>query len=614
MVKPYVGTAATSIWESRADTRLAVSSAQASTNQGTAFLPKNAIDDGVASRWRSAVSAHATQTEWLSIDLGMPQTVREVYIDWSDAYARDYRIQVAHEREDCRANGDSCPDGWTTVSTTTGKADSYPTSNLIDDTDHDLQGVRYVRILMDVRSGTNSEYSVNYVQVFRKKMIVGEDPNGVSCGGTIAAVAGSLLSSHGGALIQTYENAEYFAASMTDAQKDSMMGDACVFAVEPNYVVRARGRTTKRRTQDLKGKTEEEEHRKLAIPEFNLMDENPANWGLERISSHGAKNGRYKWVHEGRDTHVFLFDTGLYPDSADWNFRNGTSRLSDGVVCAGTSTDHVNADHGTHMASIAAGWTHGTAKSAFIHPVQVLDSNDEGSTASLLCGLEWLLQYGIDYYATNAPKAIRGVVNLSLGVDGRSDVIDKVVHDMIEVGYTVVIAAGDHDDNACFYSPYDHDAITVGALSDDEDGYNDKTLTSNYGECIDVWAPGEDIVAAANDGEYESVSKSGTSVAAAFVTGVASLFFEAVNSKDQAAGDMPALVKERMMDKAELDILGDVGYGSVNRIVQTTASRCLSDGHCSAGLTCMPDGVCVDWAKVKQNGKGKRAGSTLFLQ
>jgi len=99
VVKPYVGTAATSIWESRADTRLAVSSAQASTNQGTAFSPKNAIDDGVASRWRSAVSAHATQTEWLSIDLGMPQTVREVYIDWSDAYARDYRIQVRSRGE-----------------------------------------------------------------------------------------------------------------------------------------------------------------------------------------------------------------------------------------------------------------------------------------------------------------------------------------------------------------------------------------------------------------------------------------------------------------------------------------------------------------------------------
>jgi len=87
-------------------------------------------------------------------------------------------------------------------------------------------------------------------------------------------------------------------------------------------------------------------------------------------------------------------------------------------------------------------------------------------------------------------------------------------------------------DNTCFYSPYSKTDITVGALSDNLSGSNDKTTTSNYGECIDVWAPGEDIYGASNQGEYESVMKSRTSVAAAFVTGALFLFFEEINTKE----------------------------------------------------------------------------------
>ena len=151
--------------------------------------------------------------------------------------------------------------------------------------------------------------------------------------------------------------------------------------------------------------------------------------------------------------------------------------------------------------------------------IAVLDGNGEGSTSSLLCGMEKLLQDGKDYNAANYPKKIRSLVNLSLGVNGRSDALDKAVKDMTDVGYTVVIAAGDMNGNACFFSPYDPTAITVGALTDVPDGANTKTATSNYGECIDVWAPGEAIAGASNTGEYESVIKSGTSVAAAFVTG-----------------------------------------------------------------------------------------------
>ena len=154
-----------------------------------------------------------------------------------------------------------------------------------------------------------------------------------------------------------------------------------------------------------------------------------------------------------------------------------------------------------------------------------------------------------------------------------------------------------YTDNACFYSPYIDTAITVGALSNDANGKNDKTSSSNYGECIDIWAPGEDIAGATNSGEYDTVLKSGTSVAAAFVSGIASLFFEEINTADFELDVFAARVKEKIVNKAEINILDDIGHGSPNRIVQTTAVRCLVNTHCQKGLTCLRDGTCRDMSK-----------------
>lgn len=613
IVKPWIGGGNNDVWETLDQTKVELASAQASSTLGNGFLPKYAIDDpNLSTRWASKVRGEGQKSdseEWINIDMGMEMSVREVYIKWWDAYAVDYKIFVARERADCRKAGNSCPDSWIEVASTTGKSDSSATSDQWTEDDHELQGVRYVRVLLNTRAPGYSYFSMYYIRVYRKPMIVGESASGASCGSTVAAATSSLLGTYGGTLIRSYENAEFFAARMTEAQKNNMMADDCVFTVEPNYVVRARGRTTRlrgggrtampaRKDNGRRKLREEQDRRRLAVPEFNLRDENPANWGLERISSYGRRNGKYKWYHEGYETNIYVFDTAIYPDHSDWDMRNGTSRLKEGIICAGSTNDYTSNDHGTHMASIAAGWTYGTAKAASIIPIQVLDANGEGSTASVLCGMEKLLQDGIDYNAANAPKKIKSIVNLSLGVDGRSDALDKAVHDMTEVGYTVVIAAGDHDGNACFYSPYDPSAITVGALKDHEEGYNDKTDTSNFGECIDIWAPGEDIVGASNAGEYESVSKSGTSVAAAFVAGAASLFFETIWSEQYPAEEFSERVKEIIINKAEINILEDIGHNSVNKIIQTTVSRCSLNSHCAPGLTCLTrDGMCADLSK-----------------
>lgn len=121
------------------------------------------------------------------------------------------------------------------------------------------------------------------------------------------------------------------------------------------------------------------------------------------------------------------------------------NRLRGPTVCAGTSDDYDYTNHGTHLASIAAGAKYGVGKSTIIHSIQVLDANGEGTVASVLCGIEKLIQDGLDYNSENAPRKLRAVVNLSIGVNGRSDVLDKAVEDLIELGYVVVIAAGNND-------------------------------------------------------------------------------------------------------------------------------------------------------------------------
>jgi len=439
-----------------------------------------------------------------------------------------------------------------------------------------------------------------------------------------------LIGRNGGSLITLYENAEYFSANLSPAQAASMAADGCAYAVEPNYIVRARGtRTTTRRLgggaseknldpqqeneqvsqevlQEVPQEALQDAHRRLGIPEFNLEDDEPGNWGLERISSRGQRNGKYIWINEGFGVDVYMFDTGIYPDHSDWTGRNATfmtngpSRLEEHFVCVGDELDYGAADdHGTFMASIAAGKKYGTAKMSAIHPIQVLDpATGEGSLASILCGVEKLIQDGIDYNLAHSPKKIRAVVNFSLGTNGVSDILDKIASDLTDLGYTVVIAAGDDGGNACHYSPNTSRAIRVGALQDAGiySGSNDKTSTSNYGECIDIWAPGELIEGATNTGEYDTTTMSGTSVAAAFTTGVATMFLGQILTKNTLQSEFADFTKSKMITQGEKNVLGDIGHESVDRILQTTASACQSNSHCDAPMTCLYDGVCGNLA------------------
>ena len=191
---------------------------------------------------------------------------------------------------------------------------------------------------------------------------------------------------------------------------------------------------------------------------------------------------------------------------------------------------------------------------------------------------------------------------------------NNTVKDMVDLGITTVVAAGDSapdlgGGNSCHFSPTHPDAIRAGALQNggpysitingkksvyiEGSGSNDKAPDSNFGECIDIWAPGHEIMGASNTGEYEEVMMSGTSVAAAFVSGAATHFLEEFDGRvPNTLTQWPGRLKEKMIVRSEQGSLGDLGHSTTSvKALQTTVSVCLTDDDCN-GVTCMPDGSC----------------------
>jgi subtilisin family serine protease len=164
------------------------------------------------------------------------------------------------------------------------------------------------------------------------------------------------------------------------------------------------------------------------------------------------------------------------------------------------------AGHGTHVAGTIAGNTYGVAKKATIHSVRVLDCNGSGYLSTMLQGIDWV----------NANKSGPSVVNMSLG-SSMSNSLNSAIQKSISNGAVYVVAAGNDNKDACNYSPASvSSAITVGATGKSDS----RSSFSNYGSCVDIFAPGENIISANYQNNSGTLTMSGTSMAAPHVTGV----------------------------------------------------------------------------------------------
>ncbi|HEX6910099.1 MAG TPA: S8 family serine peptidase [Longimicrobium sp.] len=348
-----------------------------------------------------------------------------------------------------------------------------------------------------------------------------------------AADPGLLALQHGLEPTYVYEHlVNGFAAPLSDAAVQALLADPRVLRVSVQRQFRALATTTQA----------------------------GATWGLDRIDQRGLPvNGQYTYAHTGAGVTAYVIDTGIRFDHAEFAGRavpgwDAYAADPTDPLLAG-DLDNDCQGHGTHVAGTIGGRTYGVAKDVRLVAVRVLNCAGYGSDADVIAGMDWV--------AGNA--TLPAVVNMSLGdvvptkTLGTSTPVDDAVRAMISSGLTVVVAAGNGWGNgtlgadACMFPIANvPEAITVAA----SDAADKRTTWTNYGACVDIFAPGDDITSAYNTSSTATQVLGGTSMASPHVAGAAALVLQ------QAPGATPRQVRDLLVANATPNIILPGTYNS----------------------------------------------------
>lgn len=252
----------------------------------------------------------------------------------------------------------------------------------------------------------------------------------------------------------------------------------------------------------------------------------PESWGLDRIDDKKGLDNSYSApanTKEGAGVHVYVLDTGVHVAHEDFEGRAipafDVTGSSD-EVCSATSTTCARdiQGHGTHCAGTVAGKKYGVAKKAQIYGVKVLGDNGSGSFAAILRAIEWVTMNG------KRPA----IMSMSLGGKGTMQTAVTAIDKAAQQGVPVVVAAGNSGrtstPDACKYTPaFVPSAITVGATDKPSGGSDRRASYSSYGTCLDIYAPGSDIISAEKGTRSGTDKMSGTSMACPHVAGATAL-------------------------------------------------------------------------------------------
>jgi subtilisin family serine protease len=326
-------------------------------------------------------------------------------------------------------------------------------------------------------------------------------------------VAQEMVATHRGQLKHLYQHAlNGFAVEMTPEEAEALSQDFRVAYVEEDGIVTA-----------------------------DATQSNPP-WGLDRIDQRNLPlNAIYTFNWTGSGVRAYVIDTGIRTTHTQFGGR--ASNVFDAFGGSGADCN----GHGTHVSGTIGGSTYGVAKSALLRGVRVLDCNGSGSNSGVIAGVDWVTNNHIN----------PAVANMSLG-GGASSALDTAVNNLANSGVPIAVAAGNSNANACNTSPARAaNAITVGSTTTSDA----RSSFSNFGTCLDLFAPGSGILSSWFSSDTATATLSGTSMASPHVAGVAALY------KQANPGASATTTRNAIVNGATTNVVTNAGTGSPNRLL-----------------------------------------------
>lgn len=306
--------------------------------------------------------------------------------------------------------------------------------------------------------------------------------------------------------------------------------------------------------------------------------QNGAPWGLSRISHREKLNlGSFnKYLYDddaGKGVTSYVIDTGVNVDHKDFE-----GRAFWGKTIPTNDLDQDGNGHGTHCAGTIASKHYGVAKNANVVAVKVLRSNGSGSMSDVVKGVEFAAKSHQDAVKENKKGFKGSTANMSLG-GGKSPALDMAVNAAVKAGIHFAVAAGNENQDACNSSPASaENAVTVGAstLADD------RAYFSNWGKCVDIFAPGLNVLSTYIGSDTATATLSGTSMASPHVAGLLTYFLSLQPDSDSeyfhaAGGITPSQLKKKLIAYSTKNVLGDIPDDTVNYLIFNGGGEGLDD-------------------------------------